>query len=767
MKKKLFWFIFFAILLLGCKKDDNPVQPPDSTDITPPTITIQTPTTDEGYVTLNSNMTFEGTASDDQGLKEIRWSLNSAAENIAPAAHWSVPNLALQDGDNTFIVTCTDNSGNKAADTLIVTKNKNLTFTSAPQFDPQAIILGQPVPVKVTIGIQGGNINASEVKLLKLTGGNYTSLGNLLDNGDLTNGDDIANDGVYSAIINFTENTSGTLKLRVSAKTQGSTLEEYSSHSKLQVYQGITDAEFQQIDNIQTKALNKLNELAAGNDYDQIISKTKSWLLTQPEVSSVTSSDAAIIIKYKSGLVSGLSISERNAQGEIITKGGISSDTTRYNNRLIPLEEQTRGRTSNVLRKENYIAETDPDIILNKNVIMYAPFTDAFSIDMSPSLWDTIESAELGFKIDLFENSNANIKTLLKLPDYGLVIFDTHGAAGEWLLTGERVKDENKKTYEGLLRIGYVAIFKEVVVYKIEKVFEGLADVYGVSSLFISSLPRKFPRSVILNGSCESTMSTALQNAFIGKGAETYFGFNQVVNTGFCLNVSKTLISQLVKGLKTTGNSFIPNQKDPRTPYATFEMKGNANMYFSSGLINGDFEFGNLVAWSKEGDGRVITRLGMIPPTGSFMGIISTGLGLTTQTGSISQSFKIKDDQSTLSIRWNFLSEEFLEFINSKYQDYFTIILTKKFGHEVVLMKKTIDDIASDFGATEKSPGSLIEVSPGIKFDMGGVYMTNWQTSNFDVTPYRGQTITLTLKAGDVGDSNYDTAILLDDIIVQ
>ena len=42
--------------------------------------------------------------------------------------------------------------------------------------------------------------------------------------------------------------------------------------------------------------------------------------------------------------------------------------------------------------------------------------------------------------------------------------------------------------------------------------------------------------------------------------------------------------------------------------------------------------------------------------------------------------------------------------------------------------------------------------------------MTNWQTSTFDISAYRDEIITLILLAGDVGDSIYDTAILLDDI---
>jgi hypothetical protein len=52
-------------------------------------------------------------------------------------------------------------------------------------------------------------------------------------------------------------------------------------------------------------------------------------------------------------------------------------------------------------------------------------------------------------------------------------------------------------------------------------------------------------------------------------------------------------------------------------------------------------------------------------------------------------------------------------------------------------------------------------------FDVGDVYMTGWQSSTFDLSAFKNKRITLSIAAGDVGDSIYDTAILLDDIVVK
>jgi hypothetical protein len=94
-------------------------------------------------------------------------------------------------------------------------------------------------------------------------------------------------------------------------------------------------------------------------------------------------------------------------------------------------------------------------------------------------------------------------------------------------------------------------------------------------------------------------------------------------------------------------------------------------------------------------------------------------------------------------------------------------MLKKDDGSEITLFSRTIDQIAAQFGADTANPGQLISVSPNIVFDRGGVYMTGWQSGSIDVTPFRGQTVTVTFICGDVGDSIFDTAILIDVILVN
>jgi hypothetical protein len=238
-------------------------------------------------------------------------------------------------------------------------------------------------------------------------------------------------------------------------------------------------------------------------------------------------------------------------------------------------------------------------------------------------------------------------------------------------------------------------------------------------------------------------------------------GFSEIVCTNTCIDRANEFFTSLTGDLlKTTGESYViaeyqACEKDLNSIYL---MHGIEEMHFYLGLINGDFEYGNLNGWNRSGDGRLITQLGNQSPTQPYyMGIVSTGLGYTDSYGNINQTFRVTDE-TTLTIKWNFLSEEFLEYVGSVYQDYLKFSITEEAGTKTVFYK-AIDDFAHDY--------NLRPVSPTIVFDMGDVYMTGWQTFTLDISKYKGKTITLAIESGDIGDSFYDSATLLDEISIS
>ncbi|MBS1519004.1 MAG: choice-of-anchor L domain-containing protein [Bacteroidetes bacterium] len=609
-------------------------------------------------------------------------------------------------------------------------------------------------------------------------GNNETLIGLLEDNGNLDNGDEIAKDNVYSGKFIINESSAGDINYKAKG-TISSTSTGYSPAVTVTVYSQLSPQEVSTLMATQENAKNQLITFLGGNpnNIDNASAQLAAWLQSQPGVQSVErGGNTGILINYTSGISGGLVFSIADANGKISTLGGTDiADTSRRNTRQIPVNQQTKG--VNDYYKDDFTngfdnPPLDPNTIGNRNVLIYEPFHAAFpDYNVGQKVKNRLgQSYCKDFTVTTYLDQAANISVLSGITNYGFVVITTHGLLGKKLFTGEPV-DTNaqiyKTKYKAMIKSGKLDIWKDIVISNTGGVSVS-GDVYVATNKFFSGLTGTFPNSVILNNSCESTMNPDIANAILGKGAKTYFGYSKVVHIKFVETISDSIAKRLGVESKTSGNSYF-NASDPFDPFAAFEKKvGNDMVSFSSTLINKDYELGTIEGWTKSGDGRVISRLGSVNPTqGSFMGIISTGLGYTTSSGLISQCFTVQNNQSTIKLRWNFLSEEFLEYINSQYQDYFRIKIIKQDGSEVTLLNKTIDNIAADFGATQQNPGQLIHVSPEIVFDRGDVYMTGWQESSFDITPYRGQIVTIIFSAGDVGDSIFDTAILLDDVIVQ
>ena len=625
----------------------------------------------------------------------------------------------------------------------------------------------------------GVSFTDSIATLIKVDANNIETgvLGTLLDDGNLANGDEIANDNVYSARINLNETVTGEIRLRAKGKVS-STEFKYSQVLVINVYSELTSQNLGILLSTQQNAKTQLQTLLGGNpaNIENASNQLKTWLESQPGVSSVEKGGStSLLINYSSGLKGGLVYSVLNSSGQITTRGGYGGDDSPRRDAKIPAERQTTGTTynkSNVSYNNTDDPMADPNAIGNRNVLIYAPFENAFApFNERQNIINRLNQSECkGFNITSLTNQNATVSAVNTFINYGYIVLATHGSQGKSFATGEVVDTTAAiytSTYKALLQAGKLAIWANMTINSTGGV-NVQADIYAIVSPYISSISGSFPNSVILNNSCESTMNPDLGNAFLGKGAQTYYGYTKVVNSGFCVTIADSITKRLAVDNKTTSQAFFA-ATDPVGPNAVFQIKvGNNDLKFSNSLINSGFEDGVINGWTKDGDGRVISRLGFINPNqGSFMGIISTGLGFTTSSGSISQCFTVLNNQSTLTLDYNFLSEEFLEFINSQFQDFFEIKIIKPDGSSVVLYRKTIDQIAAQFGATREDPGQLIPVSPGIVFDQGGVYMTGWDMLSFDITAFRGQTVTLVLSAGDVGDSIYDTAILLDLISVQ
>ncbi|HRI26921.1 MAG TPA: choice-of-anchor L domain-containing protein [Chitinophagales bacterium] len=659
---------------------------------------------------------------------------------------------------------------------------------------PAEMVVNTATGFTVHIHVPAGTQVVENTLLLMKTdaNGNTTEAGQLLDNGSLANGDEIKGDNVFTGKFSFSETAQGELKLKATGKILNAKGEEESAESaefKVKVYADIKGSDMKAVFDVQNNMVNQLNNLLGGsqNNAANAVNQLLEWVKAQPEVASATlDNSTAIEIVFKSGLRGGAVISLEDDNGKVDTRGGFAlpapaaqqTADDRGNKARIPLSKQTRGNNytegGNGWRASGKTSENfDPNIIGNRNVFIYAPYEASWKNNERPHIINILDSLDCGgFQVTYYTNQDADVARFAEMMSYGMVVLSTHGSGGgKAVLTGE-IADTNDTRYAGYKALMQgdnpkMGISMNITISKQGDAIKK-ANVYKLYASYISGLAGEFPQSVILANFCGSDQTPPLREAFIGKGAKTYFGYTNTVNGGFCVAVSRDVFTTLAKNNKTTGEVGKINASDPQTPFATLKMQGSGTMRFATELVNGNFEKG-LLGWTKSGDGRAISQLGSLDASeGSYMGIISTGLGYTTETGRISQSFTVPNNATELSFRWNFMSEEFLEYINSSYQDWFeVIIVTKEFGEHVVT-SKSIDGVAAEYGAAYPDiPGNLIGVSPDVVFDQGDVYMTGWETTTFDISSYKGKCVTLVLRCSDVGDSIYDTAVLLDDIQVK
>lgn len=131
--------------------------------------------------------------------------------------------------------------------------------------------------------------------------------------------------------------------------------------------------------------------------------------------------------------------------------------------------------------------------------------------------------------------------------------------------------------------------------------------------------------------------------------------------------------------------------------------------------------------------------------------------------GAIMHRMAIPSEATYISVDWNYISEEFLEYIGSKFIDPFCISIISD-DKEDVLFKEDVNSLANKFNSTQYVGGNLIHISPEVAFDHGDVWMTDWQSTQIDISAYRGKEVILKFSTQDAGDTNYTTAVLLDNI---
>lgn len=175
-------------------------------------------------------------------------------------------------------------------------------------------------------------------------------------------------------------------------------------------------------------------------------------------------------------------------------------------------------------------------------------------------------------------------------------------------------------------------------------------------------------------------------------------------------------------------------------------------------VFNGSFEIGDLSEWSKTGTCSSLENVGaLVPQHRKRMGYASTGPSGDQVAATLEKTFTIQSGVSSIPIKfeYNYVAEEYPEWVGSIYDDALRITLTAPNGTETVIAAESVN--GSSF--------TMYTDSPAIDFPGGDstVGQTGWKTASatIPVTQGSGQ---YKINITDAGDDIYDSVVLIENI---
>lgn len=654
-----------------------------------------------------------------------------------------------------------------------IMSSRTLSLNSDLIFEPSTIFVNETT--QVTFGVVAKNVKKGstiDVYECDADGNQPQKVLSLYDDGDLTKGDDIAGDGVFHN------------KLTVSKSTTKSTYyvakigRLSSATSRLIVANHFTDQELANVTAVQTQADSIYSQaITGGSSGPAAIQLVGNYLDTQPRVlTHDITADGEAVWWVDSSKVLCIYGPKLDASADV--KGGRvdSIPPALRNQKIVAPLQLTPGKPTqeqpsrlDVLLK----AAADNDYIASNKAICIAPYKHQFEPnDEADDIAQILKKG--GLTVDELYSSGANTGTIegfKYLNNYGAIVISSHGdnfynglftwwenKFGEkipWLADGLSkvcfvsniyMSPANKATYE-----------QDLVSQRLAVLNTKSGQLFVILPEFIRHYSGNFPKSLVYASSCRSTYNNSMANAFLSKGAQTYFGYSNYVHASFAFPHGIAVFDQMVNSEKNSGEVTGVGDVDTGPNFARFDRIGATNLAFDLGLKNGDFETGNTVGWTGEGDTRVINSLGPLqPPSAKYMAIVSTGLGSVNDSiSSLTQTFRVPTWAKTLTFKYNVVSEEPMEYVGTIFDDQATVDITGESGSTLLA--------AESINTSTWSPISGIDFAGGDDT----VFQTGWKTIVADVTAHQGKFVTLAVRCWDSGDSIYDTAIVIDAFKIQ
>ena len=721
------------------------------------TVVIKEPTGLEAFTTLDSHIVVSGFTFGP--IDAVTWANDRGGSGQATGTATWQADVPLEPGRNVVTVHATG-PGADASETLIVQRNGSVQFAGLLELDPPGVLVGTSTSVRVHIALAPtAGFKADSVRVVRVAAdGTQTPVAPLYDDGDVNHGDEVQGDHVYGGLLALSEPTPGVVRLRaVADSTAGSP--EVSPDATLFAVAPLTEA---QIGAMQTRhgAAKTAFEtaMAAGQTRAEAVAAAETELQQDPDVLVVDHAPGGtgILVVWKHGVLGTLSFPEPG------TRAGPGSASAAVG--------------------------TVQDEVGNHDAILVAPFADEFkSLDDTVAIAPLLQTATCP-KYTVappVHNGAVTFELMRTIGKYGVVAFSSHGDSFEESKLKNQAIDPNDPALQtlGMLGLGTNKPNTRDVLFlrggadpgtlskpnvqlalRMGSLTLGVGDL-GVTAGFFRRWVAPMQHNLVYLGACRSLRNGDLGKAILGRGAAAVVGYTDYVRNDWASGQAKQLFSCLLKGTglepnvkPTTHTCYVP-ASDPVKHGALQLLPADSDLSLHGAEFrNGGFEE-ELLGWTGSGDARTIVTFGGNSPTeGKSMALVSTGLGFTTTSGALTQTFCLPDDVKTVAFDWQFVSAEFKTYCNSTFQD---TLLVKfgKVGAPATLLTRTVDNLC----ASVTEAAVLIPQSG----DPDGAWTSGWQhATGLDVSEFAGQSdVELVLSVTDVGDSAYDTVILIDNVV--
>lgn len=738
-------------------------------DKTPPELQITFPTSDDWYETNSEKLSMEGLAVDTSGVKNITWTTdqNKNGTGTLSGEAWNIQDIPLSSGDNKITVTAEDNKGNKTETSLNVVCNLGVLFYDLELSQDYVYKDGPAVDITVRAGVEVTKDDISQVTLFKLDGEKKQKLVEMIDNGVVANGDDIPGDGIFSAVQSFSAKQNEPIQLRIGVKTKMKDTTNYSGVLQIKVLEEMSAEQFSAILGVNNDINQEFTEIKKSKSGKQAAEALATYVAGKQEIESsgVSEDGYGIWWKFKeSGILSAMEnspegtrgeeeekqetpISNQEETGEVQGAADVVSSTVKFSSSAM---------TAVVAAEEKELE------VKNTKAIYLGPYLHDFANSDDYYVgWKTIKETKCPTcETTEIKDAKVTVEDFKTLSNYGLIVVVSHGDSLFKGAFGSNQGQVVTYTYQEIGAADYLTYLPDLL---LNRLAIGVNGKLIILPSFIKAYNGTFPNSLVYMGTCRSTYNFTMASAYLSKGAKGYFGFSEYVDSQYATDVFGVAIKDFLTSDKKASEAFsnataAEGTQDNNTPPAKFQYRGWNELTMGGKKIqNAGFEEG-ITGWQTEGDARTISSLASLNPTeGNKMAIISTGLGSVSDSNTaLIQNICSKEGKATLKFKYNFVSEEPMEYVGSSYDDSFVanVYINDKVTN---LVQKSINNAS----------WSKID---GINFAGGDetTYTTGWADFSQDLGKItKDDTIKIEFRVSDKGDSIYDSAALIDSVSLE